>query len=50
MSLDQGADRLRVLLRDRDAKFTAAFDTVFTAAGIDVLRTPVPCQYSSHVA
>jgi putative transposase len=40
MSLDQRADGLRFLLRDRDAKFTAAFDTVFTAAGIDVLRTP----------
>jgi hypothetical protein len=40
MSLDQRADNLRFLLHDRDAKFTAAFDTAFTAAGIDVLRTP----------
>jgi transposase InsO family protein len=40
MSLDQRADGLRFLLRDRDTKFTMAFDTVFTAAGIDVLRTP----------
>ncbi|RZU76077.1 integrase-like protein [Micromonospora kangleipakensis] len=40
MSLDQRADGLRFLLRDRDTKFTTAFDTVFTAAGIDVLRTP----------
>jgi putative transposase len=40
MNLDQRADRLRFLLRDRDAKFTAAFDTVFTAAGIEVIRTP----------
>ncbi|MDH6466271.1 hypothetical protein M2302_006478 [Micromonospora sp. A200] len=39
MSLDQRADGLRFLLRDRDAKFTPAFDTVFTAAGIHVLRT-----------
>ncbi len=40
MDLDQRVDRLRFLLRDRDAKFTATFDTVFTAAGIRVIRTP----------
>ncbi|WP_327010735.1 integrase core domain-containing protein [Dactylosporangium sp. NBC_01737] len=40
MNLGQHTDRLHFLLRDRDTKFTAAFDTVFTAAGIDVLRTP----------
>jgi hypothetical protein len=40
MDLDRRVDRLRFLLRDRDSKFTAAFDTVFTAVGIDVIRTP----------
>ena len=40
MDLDGHADRFRVLIRDRDAKFTAAFDTVFTAAGIEVIRIP----------
>jgi putative transposase len=42
MSLDERADRLRFLLRDRDAKFTAAFDTHFTAAGFEVIRSPPP--------
>jgi hypothetical protein len=37
MDLDHHADRFRFLLRDRDAKFTAVFDTVFTAAGISVV-------------
>ncbi|MGR6320715.1 hypothetical protein Q2K19_22225 [Micromonospora soli] len=40
MAAVQRADGLRFLLRDGDTKFTTAFDTVFTAAGIDALRTP----------
>jgi hypothetical protein len=40
MDLDQRAAGLRFLLRDRDTKFTTVFDTVFIAAGIDVIRTP----------
>jgi hypothetical protein len=40
IELDQRVDGLRFLLRDRDAKFTAGFDAVFTAAGMDVIRTP----------
>jgi putative transposase len=41
MGLDDRVGRFRLLLRDRDTKFTAAFDAVFTAEGIRVLRTPV---------
>jgi transposase InsO family protein len=41
MELVRGVGRFRFLLRDRDTKFTAAFDAVFAAEGIRVLRTPV---------
>jgi hypothetical protein len=40
MDLDEHAQRFRFFIRDRDAKFTTAFDTVLTAAGIQVLKTP----------
>jgi hypothetical protein len=34
------ADGFRLLVRDRDATFTAAVDTVFAAAGIEVVKIP----------
>jgi putative transposase len=41
MELAGHMGRFQFLLRDRDAKFTAAFDAVVAAEGITVLRTPV---------
>ena len=41
MSLADQADGLKFLIRDRDAKFTDAFDAMLTAAGIRIIRTPV---------
>ncbi len=41
MGIGEDVAGFRFLVRDRDTKFTVAFDRIFAAAGIEVLRTPV---------
>ena len=40
MDLGERANRFRFLIRDRAGQFTEAFDSVLTAAGIEVVKIP----------
>jgi putative transposase len=50
MNLDDQAEGLKFLIRDRDAKFTAAFDAVFTSAAARIIRTPVRAPRANAIA
>jgi transposase InsO family protein len=50
LDLDDAGRGLRFLVRDRDAKFTTAFDAVFTSADIRIIRTPVRAPRANAIA
>jgi putative transposase len=50
MGLAETGNDFRFLIHDRDTKFTAAFDEVFRADGIRIIKTPVRAPRANAVA
>ena len=50
MNLEDHAGSFKFLIRDRAAKFTVAFDAVFTAVGARIIRTPVRAPRANAIA
>ena len=50
LTLAEQAAAVKFLIRDRDTKFTASFDTVFVAEGIRLIKTPVRAPRANAIA
>ena len=50
INLDDAHRHVAILLRDRDSKFTAAFDAVLTAINVRIITTPVRAPRANAIA
>jgi transposase InsO family protein len=50
MDLDDADQSFRFLIRDHDGKFSQAFDTVLTAAGMHIVTTPIRAPRANAIA
>jgi putative transposase len=50
LGLDFGDRGVRVLIRDRDSKYSGAFDEVFRSEGLRIVKTPVRAPKANAVA
>jgi putative transposase len=50
MDLDDRGGKMRLLIHDRNKKFSAAFDAIFASEGVRIIRTPIQAlNANAHV-
>jgi putative transposase len=50
MDLGERTEGVKFLIRDRDTRFTAAFDAIFTSIGIRIITTPIRAPKANAIA
>ena len=50
LGLDLADEGMRFLIRDRDSKYSGAFDEVFRSSGIRIVKTPVRAPQANAIA
>jgi transposase InsO family protein len=50
LGLEFAEQRLRLLIRDRDSKYSGPFDEVFRSEGIRIVKTPVRAPRANAIA
>ena len=50
MQLGEREPQARLLIHDRDSKFSRAFDEIFRSEGIDVIQTPLQAPNANAFA
>jgi putative transposase len=50
LGLDMADEGIRFVIRDRDSKYSAAFDEVFRSGGIRIVKTPVRAPQANAIA
>jgi putative transposase len=50
LGLELADEGIRLLIRDRDSKYSATFDEVFRSGGIRVVKTPVRAPQANAIA
>ena len=50
LAVGEGLGRIRLAIRDRDAKYSGSFDEVFRSEGVGIVKTPIRASRANAFA